>query len=94
MTSTFASMSTAGTMLVCMYRSASAQSSGVWASFILGRMVTGAVDGCETDADAGGSEMVSVAGSSEMDSVASNSEIGSVVDNSEMGTVVGSSEMG
>ena len=48
MASTSSCMSTLGTMQVCMYRSASTQPSGVWGSFILGSVVTGAEDGAET----------------------------------------------
>ena len=77
MASTFPCMRTPGTMLVCMYRSASAQSSGVWGSFILGRVVTGAVVGAETGAVVG-AEAGAVVGA----------EAGAVV-GAETGAVVG-----
>ena len=53
MASTSSCMRKLGTMLVSMYRSASAQTSGIWGSFILGRVVTSAVVGAETGAVAG-----------------------------------------
>ena len=53
MTSISSSMRTLGTTQVCMYWSASAQPSGVWGSFILDRVVTGAEVGAETGAVVG-----------------------------------------
>ena len=89
MASTSTSMSTLGTMLVCMYWSASAQPSDVWGSFILGWVVTGAVVGAETGA-VSGAETGAVSGAET--GTVSGAETGAVsgaATGAETGAVVG-----